>query len=149
MSKFRGHVCGAVVGFVGYLFLLGRWARPRGRWEVALLLLICLLAALWPDVDTRSKGQNIFYGAFLLIDIFLLYRGDYRRAAFLGLFALLPIVGRHRGWTHTLWAMALIPLPLLLIPMLACKDFDLSGLPYYLAGVTGYFSHLLLDRKFL
>ncbi len=149
MSRFKGHVWGAAVGFVVYLYAFGHWAKPRGRWEVALWLVICILAAIWPDVDTNSTGQNIFYGAFLLIDLFLIYRGDYRRAAFLGLFALLPIVGRHRGWTHTLWAMTLIPLPLLLIPMLTYKDFDLSGLPYYLAGVTGYFTHLLLDRKFL
>ena len=64
----------------------------------------------------------------------------------LGLFAILPILGKHRGWTHTYWAMLLIPSPLLVLPMVLFPEAaPLSGLPFYGAAVVGYFSHLFMD----
>ena len=109
---------------------------------------IALLFAMFPDVDTNSKGQNIFYGMILVADIFFLAIKEYKIAAIIGFLALLPIVGKHRGWTHTIWAMIAVPLPLIILPCYVL-GFDLkASLPYYLAAVSGYFSHLLLDRKF-
>jgi len=70
-------------------------------------------------------------------------------AAYLGLIAMLPIIGHHRGWTHAKWAILAVPLPILLLPYL----YNQQNLPiaaiYYGAAVTGYFSHLLLDKKIL
>lgn len=116
--------------------------------ETILILGIVILFALFPDVDTNSKGQYLFCGIILIVDIFFLIKEAYKLSAIIGFLALLPIVGRHRGWTHTLWAMAVIPLPLIVLPCFVLGlDFS-STLPYYFAAVTGYFSHLIIDRKF-
>ncbi len=117
--------------------------------QIVSLLAIGSLASLFPDVDTDSKGQNIFYFLLASLDIALMIKRYYKWAAILGFMAMLPALGRHRGWTHTLWAMVLVPSPLLVLPLLFYKISLSTMLPYYLAAVIGYFSHLLLDRKFL
>jgi membrane-bound metal-dependent hydrolase YbcI (DUF457 family) len=106
---------------------------------------ICLMFALWPDVDTNSKGQDLFYTIFFVADLVLIAARRFEEAAYLGLFAILPILGKHRGWTHTWWAMLLVPLPLVVLPYLLAPERPLAGLPFYGAAVAGYASHLLLD----
>ncbi len=101
--------------------------------------------ALWPDVDTDSKGQKLFYSIFFAVDVVLIASRNYEWAAYLGLFCILPALGRHRGWTHTFWAMLLIPAPLLALPALLMPERPLAGLPFYGAAVVGYFSHLVFD----
>jgi hypothetical protein len=109
------------------------------------LFTLALMFGLWPDVDTNSKGQKIFYTIFFVADLFLIATERFEEAAYLGLFALLPALAPHRGWTHTWWAMLLIPSPLLILPYLHVPDRPFVGLPFYGAAVVGYFSHLLMD----
>lgn len=155
MAGYRGHIAGATVFFIGYLGLLiylysmnqayqqfstlELWGYPVAMFALALMF------GLWPDVDTNSKGQDIFYAIFLVADLFLIATRHFEEAAYLGLFALLPVVSRHRGWTHSWWAMLLIPSPLLVLPYVQFPDRPLAGLPFYGAAVVGYFSHLVLD----
>ncbi|GAB6887874.1 metal-dependent hydrolase [Desulfothermus okinawensis JCM 13304] len=117
--------------------------------EITSILFIGSLGALFPDVDTDSKGQNIFYFLLASLDLALMIKKYYKWAAILGFMAMLPPLGKHRGWTHTLWAMVLVPSPMLVLPLIFYKIPLERLLPFYLAAVTGYFSHLLLDRKFL
>lgn len=117
--------------------------------ETLLILGLVVLFAFFPDVDTTSKGQYLFYGIILAVDIFFLIRGAYRLSAIIGFLALLPILGSHRGWTHTLLAMVIVPSPILILPCFVLGMDWKAALPYYLAAVTGYFSHLAIDRKFL
>lgn len=150
MPGYKGHLNGgllagttALAGAVlqGYLGL--------DALQLSGLLGFCMLGSLFPDIDTDSKGQNLFYAILIIIDSFLLYHKQFFAAAWLGLFAMLPALGHHRGWTHTLWAMFLVPLPIVIIPYLLFeKDFLETSICFYVAFTLGYFSHLLLDRKF-
>lgn len=151
MPGYKGHLAGglffAVMGLVGCV-LLG--------WLVLDPLLgagltgFCLLGALFPDVDTDSKGQNLFYAVFAAVDLGMIVTKQYVWAAWLGLFAMLPAIDSHRGWTHTWWAMLLVPTPILLVPMMVQGVEAVTVfLPFYVAFCTGYFSHLLLDGKFI
>jgi hypothetical protein len=128
MSNYKGHIAGgAVTGIVYAAVVTGGiyghidvasygtyadWAFP------AILIVISVLFGLWPDIDTNSKGQDIFFSGMFVLDIYLIATGAYKLAAFLGLLAMLPIMGKHRGWTHTRLAMLLVPLPILLLPLL-------------------------------
>jgi membrane-bound metal-dependent hydrolase YbcI (DUF457 family) len=111
-----------------------------------VLVVLALLFGLWPDVDTTSKGQQVFYSIFFVTDVFLIVTEQFQAAAYLGLVALLPVLSRHRGWTHTWWAMLLIPSPLLILPYLHVPGRPFVGLPFYGAAVIGYLSHLVVDR---
>ncbi len=147
MPGYRAHVAGGAVlwggCFAGALWL----GLPAPRPEVTLVLGgTALMGALFPDTDTDSRGQNLFYLILVLLDIAFMIQGLYKWAAVLGFCAMLPALGRHRGWTHTWWAMLLVPLPILLLPVVFYDSSAQRLLPFYGSAVIGYGSHLLLDR---
>lgn len=138
--------------------------------EIVGCFVIALLFGLWPDVDIKSKSQKIFYSVlFLLNASLIIFLQKYLAAALLGLFAMLPILSKHRGWTHSKITMILLPSLFLVIPIYveypnwrvgwdelpALIDSLLSwerlpnvfrsGLAFYIAGFIGYASHLYLD----
>ncbi len=154
MANWKGHVVGGVALGVGYAAVMTmvpveRFAEMAGLlhdWQaLAAVLVISVLFALFPDVDTNSKGQNIFFGLALAVDIALIWSGNIQAAAYLGLIAMLPVVGKHRGWTHSKLAMLLVPLPILVVPYLYNDNILPISMVYYGAAVAGYFSHLLFD----
>lgn len=150
MPGYKGHLAGglffAVMGLVGAV-LLG-WLVLDSLIASGLIG-FCLLGALFPDVDTDSKGQNLFYAVFAAVDLGLITQQHYIWAAWLGFFAMLPAIGSHRGWTHTWWAMLLVPVPILAVPgVVMGGEFVVNFVPFYVAFATGYFSHLLLDGEF-
>jgi membrane-bound metal-dependent hydrolase YbcI (DUF457 family) len=159
MSNYQGHLYAGTVTFLLFLGALIFWFFIPSELELLMLFGICLFAALLPDIDTKSVGQKLFYRALFILDMLLIASQRYKEAALLGLVAMLPILGKHRGWTHTLWAAFLLPLPLLLFPAIAqhgwtpfqtipSGELVRAGAPYYAAAVLGYLSHLLKDRKF-
>lgn len=155
MAGYKGHLVGATLFVGAYLVLLGYVLSVDAAYRQfsaleqvgypLLIVALALLFGLWPDVDTDSKGQSVFYFIFFLADLFLIATEQFRAAAYLGLVALLLVLSRHRGWTHTWWAMLLVPAPLLLLPYLHVPDRPLVGLPFYGAAVVGYLSHLVVD----
>lgn len=130
---------------------------------------IALLFGLFPDVDIKSKSQKIFYSLLFVLNLSLLLFQRYLESAILGLFAILPILSKHRGWTHSRITMILLPglflviplyveysdhgvglseLPELLDSLVEHENLDetfRSGLAFYVAGLIGYASHLFLD----
>lgn len=154
MANYKGHITGGVVaglvvsgahyytsgeGFVDTLLVNADWQLVAG------LVAVSTLFALWPDVDTNSKAQNMFYWMIFVLDLFLIFSGLYFTASLLGLLAMTPILGKHRGWTHSKATVVLVPAPIIVIPYLANERVGLVGLLFYFAAVMGYFSHLLLD----
>ncbi|BCS87101.1 metal-dependent hydrolase [Pseudodesulfovibrio sediminis] len=150
MPGYQGHLAGGL--FFGVMGLVGAVLLGWLVFDPLLasgLLGFCLLGALFPDVDTNSKGQNLYYAVFVVVDLGLILLGYYVWAAWFGLFSMLPAVGSHRGWTHTWWAMFLVPVPILLIPLFVRGIESLPYfLPFYAAFTAGYLSHLILDGKF-
>ncbi|MBT3270464.1 hypothetical protein HN371_25195 [Candidatus Poribacteria bacterium] len=125
-------------------------------WSTALSGALCFalafVGATFPDTDIKSRPQMMFYRALFVVDaalIALYYsRGAViylQAAALLGLAAMAPLLGKHRGWTHSRLAMLAVPSPLLLLPILTDNALVWVGLPYYLAAVIGYASHLYKD----
>lgn len=146
MPGFKTHIAGAVA-VTGAAVAATSWLgfyRPGVETMLALGVL-AVLGGLFPDVDTDSKGRRLFYGLAVVADAVLILRQQYRQAALLGFFALLPAIDGHRGWTHSWWAALLVPSPILLAPVFLLHQPWPALLPYYLACVLGYFSHLLLD----
>ena len=155
MADFRGHLWG---GFAATLLasavcVAGLWwteslasYRTFDVWpKVLLLIAIGMLSACFPDVDTESKSQRLFYRLLILLDIWFILIGDYRTAALLGLGAMLPLLGKHRGWTHTWLAMLLVPALFLLVPMYLRQTVESFPIVCYVVSVSAYASHLILD----
>ncbi|HEX8182140.1 MAG TPA: metal-dependent hydrolase [Candidatus Saccharimonadales bacterium] len=156
MPGYKGHVFGAAVcnsAYVGALALAPDAVLGSNHYlisDVQLLIglfVIAILFGLFPDIDTNSKGQDIFFGLAFIADILLIYDGRITAAAFLGLLAMTPILSHHRGWTHSKPAMILVPLPIVLVPYLYNSAYLDTALVLYGAALVGYFSHLLFDGK--
>ncbi|HSH18502.1 MAG TPA: metal-dependent hydrolase [Candidatus Saccharimonadales bacterium] len=154
MPGYKGHITGAIACNAAYVgavtatpsSLLNSTHNMVSDLQLLIgLFVIAVLFGLFPDIDTNSKGQNIFYGVALAADIMLILDGRMEAAAFLGLLAMLPVVGKHRGWTHSKPAMLLIPAPIVVIPYFYNPAILDTALLIYGAAVTGYFSHLLFD----
>jgi membrane-bound metal-dependent hydrolase YbcI (DUF457 family) len=135
-----------VAGFTAILVIAGLWWQLTLT-EIGICLAIALLGALWPDVDTKSFGQFVFYTLFFAFDIWLIYHHHYKAAAFLGLAIMLPILGKHRGFTHSRWSAFLIPALLYGLYVYYLGEFIPRTLVYLFSGWAGYFSHLLMDRR--
>jgi len=154
MANYKGHIAGGLVFTAVYAVALSfvpvehfaESARLLQDWQaMAAVFVIGILFGLFPDVDTNSKAQDIFFGIIFPLDILLIWNGNIQAAAYLGLVAMLPIITHHRGWTHKKWAMIIVPLPILLIPWLYNDAILPSSIIYYGAALVGYFSHLALD----
>ncbi|MBN8589688.1 MAG: metal-dependent hydrolase [Rhodothermia bacterium] len=161
MADYRGHIHGAAIGSVAYTGLVAYGVSISGAAEAfsapdwlgytLVTLGIGLLFGLWPDVDINSNAQKIFYRLFFGIDLILIFLKNFEAASYLGLFAILPMLGKHRGWTHTVWAMLCIPLPLVLLPYFTKVHLLYSpmiGWLFYGAALVGYASHLWMDGLF-
>jgi LexA-binding, inner membrane-associated putative hydrolase len=147
VSLYKGHLAGGSFAFIIYLVVLIVFFAYKPSIEVLTWFGLCILGSIWPDVDTNSMGQKLFYGFFIALDLVFLLTGRYKEAAVLGFFALLPVIAKHRGWTHSLSAAFLVPSPLLVLPLIK-PGLSLGGLEYYTPVVVGYLSHLVLDREF-
>ncbi len=154
MSNYRGHLVGGLIGAAIYtavmLFVpvqrLAEYANLLHDWQpLAAVFVIAMLFALFPDVDTNSKAQDIFFWTVFPLDALLIWSGHLQAAAYLGLIAMLPIITHHRGWTHSKWAVWIVPLPIILVPYVYDSKMLAISCVYYGAAVTGYLSHLLLD----
>lgn len=154
MANYKGHIVGGLAAGVVYAIAmtavpveqLAEYAQLLDDWQaLAAVFVIAMLFALFPDVDTNSKAQDIFFWLIFMVDVLLIWSGYFIAAAFLGLIAMLPILTHHRGWTHAKWAIVLVPLPIVLVPLLYSSTLLPIAVVYYGAAVTGYFSHLLLD----
>ncbi|GAB7080374.1 metal-dependent hydrolase [Megalodesulfovibrio paquesii] len=110
-----------------------------------MLMLIGLGASIFPDVDTNSKGQHLFYALLAVVDMVLMAQERYKWSAILGFIAMLPAISRHRGFTHRWWAALLIPALVCALPLWFYQLPWQAVLPGYLAAVLGYLSHLVLD----
>src|SRR2546423_1011834 len=75
MSGYRGHIAGALA--LNTVYVAGVRVLPGGmlqRWDISLqdwqlligLFVVAVLFGLFPDVDTNSMGQNIFFGIALV-----------------------------------------------------------------------------------
>ena len=109
------------------------------------LMVVGLLASLFPDVDINSKGKHLFYALLLLVDLVLMVQERYQGAAILGFVAMLPAVSKHRGFTHRWWAAVLIPALVCALPFWFYQLSWQAMLPWFVAAVLGYASHLVLD----
>src|SRR5689334_4118409 len=72
-------------------------------------LVFVLAGSLFPDMDVKSKGQNLFYAIIFCVFIMLILHGCYETVALLSVLALIPMLVRHRGLFHAWWFVLAFP----------------------------------------
>ena len=146
MASGKGHIWGGLIFVIIFIYTITNYFYSPSFLEIVIYIALACMFSVWPDIDIKSHGQKFFYSVFFMTDVFLIIQEEYKIAAYFGLIIILPVLAKHRGWTHSIVAMILIPSPLLFYPVVMNGVIDTSSLYYYAAAVTGYFSHLVLDR---
>jgi hypothetical protein len=144
MPNFKGHLAG---GFFIYLVVF-YWIVSNQTVSLTTSLewlLFALAGSLFPDVDTKSKGQKIFYWIVLFLAALLLSMSHMEAFVILGFLSLFPLLVRHRGIFHRTWFVILVPS---LVASFCCMYMpNCSSIIMYdtLFFIMGALSHLWLD----
>ena len=135
----------AIAAAAGVMYYTGHLAAylTTDQWPKLLILVVVgLLAGIFPDIDIASRSQRYIYILLLAIDLILIWQRDYRSAALLGLFGLIPPIGKHRGWTHTWMVPAVV---FFILPPLYQMEIQPFLIVCYFVAVSGYITHLVVD----
>ena len=148
MPGYRLHIFGGLITFIGIAFLCSKLLCGTLPATINLFqwALFCILGALFPDVDTKSKGQGIFYKVMLFILIFLLWKKKWSLFVFLSFVSLVPVLSRHRGLFHRVWFVTTIPLTIAFIAGLSFPAYNTLFLSNAIFFICGALSHIALDK---
>jgi hypothetical protein len=107
---------------------------------------VCTLAgALFPDIDTKSKGQMLFYKLFFCVFVTLVFLQQFHVATFFSLLLFVPVLARHRGMFHRVWflcALSLFACVYVSFCLTAYKTCASQAILFFLLGAL---SHVWLD----
>jgi len=142
MPGYKGHLAGGVGIYIVLAWIMVHYAPAYGSLVQALPW--CLAGALFPDLDVKSRGQNIFYVAVFVLLVLLMLAQYFYYAALVGTAALLPLLVRHRGLFHRLWFIFFVALGGIGIFGMCVRvtPVAVGNMLFFIAGAV---SHLWLD----
>ena len=143
MPGYRTHLVGGLAVYGLSLYLLRSYCGSvfvGAEW-----LLFTLAGSLFPDIDTKSKGQKYLYIILLMTIIILAIQRKFLIMAMLSIIAFIPIITRHRGLFHKPWFVIGFPASIALIIGLYAPGY--RGVVFFdtLFFILGGLSHLFLD----
>jgi hypothetical protein len=119
-----------------------------------ILFFSCLFMSLFPDLDTASIPQRWFYRAMLIFIPYIYYNFDKEFLFVCSVFIVLPLVHKHRGWTHWKTTPIVIGLAILFFYDTNKGLYDVTRdiliinyCFFMLSVVLGHYTHLFLDSK--
>lgn len=147
MPNYKKHLVGGFATFSALLLTLKN-INPTFI-NTMQWLAVCLLGSLFPDVDTKSKIQKIFYTGLLIFLIFLIGQNKIKLALFLSLIGFSPLLVNHRGIFHKAWFLVLITVAFVFfaveIKLFHSHTEIMIPALFFTAGA---FSHIILDMGF-
>ncbi|MDH5561301.1 MAG: hypothetical protein OEY59_10670 [Deltaproteobacteria bacterium] len=128
---------------------------------LAAIFLIGVFMSLFPDLDICSIPQKWFYRIVLSVLVWLWIINEPLLFAALSFISLLPLIHRHRGWTHRKWTPWVISFFGILFYLWFSGEGNVNFEQYYhrpdefindfgvyiFACVLGHYTHLFLDIK--
>lgn len=144
MPGYRHHLTGGAIIFFMTLICILHWCMPT------LLTLfewgLCTLAgSLFPDIDTKSKGQRYFYWILCIVLCVLLIIRCYKAFALVSIVALVPLMVHHRGICHRSWFVIMVPATVALGIATSVPECTRIVMYDALFFILGALSHLWLD----
>lgn len=136
--NFRGHLFWSTILFCILYYIIYVYGFVDLSIDVWKYYGVFMLFALFPDIDTDSHPQTLFYAAFLAIEVVLFFLKKYLYMLIFTVAILIPLISKHRGITHNFLTSIILPATVFLFT----KNYY-----FFVAGVIGYWSHLFLDFK--
>jgi len=151
MPGYQGHLAGGTATFFLMYYSTTKVLSLPGynEKELALAFAFCILGSLFPDIDTKSFGQKIFYFFLAIIILLSIINGHTKLLVPLSLISVFPLLVNHRGIIHTVWFVTLAPLSIPFVMGYSSPQFTKITWLIYSYFVVGALSHLLLDYGFL
>lgn len=144
MSNYKGHLVGGGAFFL--ICLLGLASIPAlAVHNIILNALCCLTGALFPDLDTISKGRKYYLKLLPLVLILLVLLNQIYAAGVMVLFTLIALKARHRGIFHRPWFIFISGF--LFVGLLSITlHLNNNALAIcWIFFIMGAFSHLVFD----
>ena len=149
MPGYRTHLATGMICSLGLLVVISYY-MPHHLITLEMLPL-CIFAALigsiFPDIDIKSKMQQLFYLTALGICFISIIFGYWQLFCSLGTLALIIPFLYHRTTTHNYKFIILIPMIIPLYISYHQKTFSNNSFLIYLFFVIGALSHIILDRS--
>jgi hypothetical protein len=148
MPGYKGHLLGGLATcFLIHATSTKLFSYPDPTLKKFLFTLIfALLGSLFPDIDTKSVGQKIFYTLLTIPLFFAILTHQWRLLTVISLISIFPVLVNHRGIIHTVWFVALVPLSVPIFLHVSSPHIMSQIWTAYTYFVAGALSHILLDR---
>jgi len=143
MPGYRTHLMGGVLAYGFTLWLLKDSCNSlllAAQW-----LLFALAGALFPDVDTKSKGQKMLYQILFIILVILALERKFFAMGVISILSLIPLIVRHRGLFHNFWFVLGLPAVVALLLSWYAPTHTRLILLSAVFFTVGGISHLFLD----
>jgi len=145
MPNYKGHLLGGLAIFIATILLV--YTRYSISFFTGLEWGLCtLLGSLFPDIDTKSKGQKLFYRVLFIFLIFLIFQNKFQLAVFMCLAGFIPLLVNHRGLCHNILFILAIPTLFSGYVYLFLPKYTLLILGSMIFFTLGAISHLCLDK---
>lgn len=147
MPGYRAHMAAGAAVFGVTLAGVTHLVMPQPTIFLALQwLLSSILGSLFPDVDTKSMGQIIFYQVIAVTLFFLWWQNQIGAFMWVTFLAMLPVLANHRGLFHKPWFILLFSFGGAFLCAQSYPTYQTILLLNALFFSVGAFSHIYLDR---
>jgi len=143
VPDYKTHLFGGLGAYVILIGALGRLCPSAAcgtEW-----LLFALAGSLFPDVDIKSKSQQLFYLLLLVTALVIYSEKRYDLLPALAVATFLPLLVKHRGLFHRLWFVLLATYAIWRTGSSVRPDLSMSLKYDMLFFAAGAISHLWLD----
>jgi len=147
MSGYRTHfttAAGCALIIIGYQHAALPWWAWLSLTNGARII-ASILGGLFPDIDIKSKGQQLLYAIVIPLLVASLLAKKIVFSILLSALGILPPLLPHRGITHHIWFCFTAPLIGPGLVYVYCPQFIELAIDLYSFFVVGALSHLILD----
>jgi len=149
MPSYKVHIPAGFITFILlYIIQQKLGVAPNTFQNVAAILLSSTVGSIFPDIDTTSIMQRLFFLSILVIAPVFIFQNNYLMLAITAAVCIIILIIPHRSITHKpKWV---IPFAALVCGALALiKHIDSMLLwQCWLYFIAAFLSHWLLDRYF-
>lgn len=147
MPGYKTHVVGGMCTFTLLFCLLQKPCFTSCSGVTALSYLFAtIFGSLFPDVDTKSKGQMLFYQGILLYLLYLLWYQKIMMFMIMTCVVIIPLLVPHRGLFHNIGFVTLMMAMVTLTAYILFPGHTYEIMRHIFFFYVGALSHIVLDR---
>lgn len=144
MPSYRVHLVASLIIYLGVIHCCSLVSFTAS--SLVQGLLFCLFGSLFPDVDIKSRGQQIFYLLLVVILAALLWFKQHCLFVVMSFVGIVPILVRHRGIFHHVWFLTIMTIFCSFLISVWCGVHQTIMTQNIWFFFIGSLSHVFLDR---